>query len=171
MSSSFFSSTTGDHLSFTGFLDDILLDFPPQNVNSSVIVFSGSDDNNNNNSTPKTNTSSSGSNDGEKNLNPVDEQLRRRRKISNRESARRSRLRKQKHLETLRNRLSGYETGNRELMKRLMFVNHHGQIFRRENQRLRSESVMLQQKLCYLHQALLELHHHPLSASAWPCNY
>ncbi|KAI3669735.1 hypothetical protein L6452_41108 [Arctium lappa] len=162
--SSFFSTTT-----VTGFLDDILLHFPPQNddVNRPVFFSSGSD-----NSTPKINTSISGSDDGETNhseVNPIDEQRRRRRKISNREAARRSRLRKQKHLENLRNRLSRYENGSRELMKRLMFVNHHGQIFRRDNQRLRSESVMLQQKLCYLHQ-VLELHHHTLSASAWPCN-
>ncbi|KAI3798960.1 hypothetical protein L1987_34247 [Smallanthus sonchifolius] len=114
-----------------------------------VLSFSGSDD-----STPKTNISNSGSDDGSPVVvNPIDER-KRRRMISNRESARRSRMRKQKHLENLRNLVNRHKSGNRELMNRLRLALHHGQILGKENVRLRSESVMLRQKLWDLHQVI-----------------
>ncbi|XP_024993714.1 basic leucine zipper 4-like [Cynara cardunculus var. scolymus] len=141
--------------------------YPPQ---ESVFSFSGSDD-----STPKTNSSNSGSDDGEPEQNlpevdPIDER-KRRRMISNRESARRSRMRKQKHLENLRNQVNRHKTGNRELMNHLRFVSHHGQLVRQENERLRSESVMLRQKLGDIRQVLLVRQlQSQLFSSAWPCN-
>ncbi|KAI3699515.1 hypothetical protein L2E82_43890 [Cichorium intybus] len=122
-----------------------------------VFSFSGSD-----NSTPKTNSSDE--------ANVVDER-KRRRMISNRESARRSRMRKQKHLENMRNLSNRLKTNNRELMNRLRVVNLHGKIVREENQRLRSESVLLQEKLWGIRQVLLVRQlHHQLLPSAWPCN-
>ncbi|GJY55571.1 basic leucine zipper 4-like protein [Tanacetum coccineum] len=117
-----------------------------------VFSISGSDD-----STPKTNTSNSGSDEGSpvEVRNPVDDR-KRRRMISNRESARRSRMRKQKHLENLRNQVTRHKTGNRELMNRLRFISQHAQVMQQENERLRSESVMLKQKLWDIQQVLLE---------------
>ncbi|KAI3747835.1 hypothetical protein L6452_10517 [Arctium lappa] len=137
--------------------------YPPQ-VESVFSFSSGSDD-----STPKTNSSNSGSDEGEP-VDPIDER-KRRRMISNRESARRSRMRKQKHLENLRNQVNRHKAGNREIMNRLRFVSHHGQLVRQENERLRSESVMLRQKLWDIRQVLLvrQLQSQLLS-SAWPCN-
>ncbi|KAI3768244.1 hypothetical protein L2E82_18769 [Cichorium intybus] len=158
MSSSVFPST-GDHSFFTGYLDDIFSDFQPQ---SQLFFSSGSD-----NSTQKPNGSISGSDDGETNQWEVTlliDERRKKRKISNRESARRSRVRKQKHLENLKNQVTRYKTGNQELINRLRFVNHNGQMLQRENERLRSASVMLQQTLTNLHQLLVvpELHHQNL---------
>ncbi|KAL4577527.1 hypothetical protein LXL04_013636 [Taraxacum kok-saghyz] len=136
-----------------------------------VFSFSGSDD-----STPKTNSSNSGSDEGDVDpnrleVNLIDQERKRRRMISNRESARRSRMRKQKHLENLRNQVNRHKTANRELMNQLRFVSHHGQVLQQENERLRSESAMLRQKLWDMRQVLLvrQLQNQLLS-SAWPCN-
>ncbi|KAI3665636.1 hypothetical protein L6452_44265 [Arctium lappa] len=128
---------------------------------------SGSD-----NSTPKTNTSDDGATNPPEEHEAVVDERKRRRMISNRESARRSRMRKQKHLENLRNELNRFKTGNRELTNRLRFVNRHGQILREENRSLRSESVMLQQKLWEIRQVLIvgRRFNHQLIPSAWPCN-
>ncbi|KAG9151050.1 hypothetical protein Leryth_002627 [Lithospermum erythrorhizon] len=99
-----------------------------------------------------------------------------RRKVSNRESARRSRVRKQRHLENLRNKVTGLLMGNRELMNRLRSVTHHYQVARSENQRLRSESNVLRQRLWDIRQVLLvrELQHQlPVTNNltpSWPCN-
>ncbi|KAD7479347.1 hypothetical protein E3N88_02483 [Mikania micrantha] len=130
-----------------------------------VLSFSGSDD-----STPKTNSSSSGSDDGSLVvLNQTDER-KMRRMISNRESARRSRMRKQKHLENLRKLVSWHKSENRELMNRLRFALHQGRILGQENERLQSESVMLRQKLWDLDQVMLVSWQFPkeLLSSAWP---
>nr|XP_043634955.1 basic leucine zipper 4 [Erigeron canadensis] len=132
-----------------------------------VFSFSGSEE-----STPKTNSSNSGSDElGQvEEVNPIDER-KRRRMISNRESARRSRMRKQKHLENLRNQVNRHKTGNREIMNRLRFVSHHAQALRHENEQLRSESVMLRQKLWDIRQVLLVRQlQNQLIPSAWPCN-
>ncbi|KAI3704610.1 hypothetical protein L1987_74835 [Smallanthus sonchifolius] len=103
-------------------------------------------------------------------VNPIDDR-KQRRMISNRESARRSRMRKQKHLENLRNLVNRHKIGNREVMNRLRFVSRQEQTLRQENERLRSELGMLRQKLWDLHQVMLvwQLPNQLLS-SAWPCN-
>ena len=169
--------TAGDHLSGEpGFFQTAGFSFSPWDTQENpflsppqepVFSFSGSD-----NSTPKTNSSD----DGE--MNPAAEydvvmvdERKRRRMISNRESARRSRMRKQKHLENLRNQLNRFKTGNKELTNRLRVLNLHGQLLREENQSLRYESVMLQQKLWDIRQVLLVRQlHHQLIPSGWPCN-
>lgn len=151
--------TAGDHIPSDGFFGTGFTPWetdtqenpffsPPQEP---VISFSGSDDS----TPPKTNNSNSGSDDGSPVVvNPVDER-KRRRMISNRESARRSRMRKQKHLENLRNQVNRHKTGNRELMNRLRYISQHGQILRQENERLRLESIVLRRKLWDIHQVLL----------------
>ncbi|KAG6386801.1 hypothetical protein SASPL_151975 [Salvia splendens] len=72
----------------------------------------------------------------------VDERVRRRR-LSNRESARRSRMRKQKHLENLRNELNRLR-----LMNRVMLAVHQDQVVRGENEWLCSEATILRRRLC-----------------------
>ncbi|KAK1440667.1 hypothetical protein QVD17_06496 [Tagetes erecta] len=116
------------------------------------------------------NTSSSSSEGAPVVHNTIDER-KLRRMISNRESARRSRMRKQKHLENLRNHVNRHKSVNRELMNRLRFIIRHEQVLRQENERLRTESVMLRQKLWDLHQVMLvwQLPNQFLS-STLPCN-
>ncbi|KAH7523756.1 hypothetical protein FEM48_Zijuj06G0045800 [Ziziphus jujuba var. spinosa] len=70
-----------------------------------------------------------------------------RRKESNRESARRSRWRKKRHLENLTNQVNRLRLENRDLKNRLGLVAHHCHIAWRENDRLRSESFALCSRL------------------------
>ncbi|XP_042029268.1 bZIP transcription factor 11-like [Salvia splendens] len=79
----------------------------------------------------------------------------RRRMMSNRESARRSRMRKQKHLENLRNQANRLKVGNREQMNRLRFIVCQTRMFRGENERLRNEAVVLRQRLWDIRQVLV----------------
>ncbi|KAL3526911.1 hypothetical protein ACH5RR_011567 [Cinchona calisaya] len=134
------------------------------------ISTSGSDDLNQNNSSNKRCNSGS----DETTNPPVVDERKRRRMLSNRESARRSRMRKQKHLENLRNQVNRLRNGKRELMNRLSVVTHHCQVVRSDNDRLRSESVMLRQRLWDIRQVLLvrQLQQQlaTSAASAWPCN-
>ncbi|KAL7221704.1 hypothetical protein ACSBR1_023614 [Camellia fascicularis] len=119
------------------------------------------------------NNFSPGSDDPNPSLSPttsnIDER-KLRRMISNRESARRSRMRKQKHLENLRNQANRLRVGNRDLMNRLRLVTHHSQLIRAENNRLESESALLRQKLWALRQVLLVRELQQFTPSAWPCN-
>ncbi|KAJ0967706.1 hypothetical protein J5N97_024623 [Dioscorea zingiberensis] len=85
---------------------------------------------------------------------PVDER-RRRRMVSNRESARRSRIRKQRHLEGLRLQSARLRSENRELASRLAAVRHHCLFFRQDNHRLRSESTVLHRRLSEIRSFLL----------------
>ncbi|KZV57025.1 Basic leucine-zipper 5 [Dorcoceras hygrometricum] len=93
------------------------------------------------------------------------------RMISNRESARRSRMRKQKHLDNLRNQVNRLKVANRQTMNRLSLVVQQNQLVRRENEYLSSESAMLRQRLWDIRQVLLvrQLQQN-LNPSAWPCN-
>lgn len=80
-------------------------------------------------------------------------------------------MRKQKHLENLRNQVNRLRIGNRELVNRLRVVTHHCQLVRTDNDRLRSESVMLRQRLWDIRQVLLVRQlQQQLATSAWPCN-
>ncbi|XP_057469315.1 bZIP transcription factor 11-like [Actinidia eriantha] len=156
-----------------------LFPFPPQEpasfLQEPVLSHSGPDNSkpnpvtSNSSSNPDTNNSSPGSDDTNR-PGPLPTDRRLRRMISNRESARRSRMRKKKHLENLRNHLNRLRVGKRELNNRLHFLTHHSEIVRRQNQRLASEADMLRQRLWAIHQVLLvrELQH--VSPPAWPCN-
>ncbi|KAL1537053.1 basic leucine zipper 43-like [Salvia divinorum] len=85
----------------------------------------------------------------------VDDDRKRRRMMSNRESARRSRMRKQKHLENLRNQANRLKVGNREQMNRLRQIVCQTRMFRGENERLRNEAVVLRQRLWDIRQVLV----------------
>ncbi|KAA0036398.1 Ocs element-binding factor 1 [Cucumis melo var. makuwa] len=84
----------------------------------------------------------------------VDERKRRRME-SNRESARRSRLRKQKHLENLRNLVNKLKVENRELSNRLRFTIYEVNRVRTENDHLQTEHTILRRKLMCSRQLLI----------------
>lgn len=84
----------------------------------------------------------------------VDERKRRRME-SNRESARRSRMRKQKHLENLRNLVNKLRVENRELSNRLRFTVYHVNRVRTENDHLQTEHTILRRRLLYSRRVLI----------------
>ncbi|XP_058081318.1 basic leucine zipper 4-like [Magnolia sinica] len=106
------------------------------------------------NPSPNPAGSNSGSDEANRVPSPADER-KRRRMISNRESARRSRMRKQRHLEDLRNQVNRLRAENREASNRLGLVLHHYHAFRRENDRLLAESAGLRQRLLDIHRILV----------------
>ena len=130
-----------------------------------AISGSGSDEPNQNQNQTNLN---SGLDEPNQPVSIIDER-KKRRMISNRESARRSRVRKQKHLENLRNQVSRLRIENRELTNRLRFVLYHCHRVRTDNARLQSEYSMLRQKLSDIRQILLFNQLQQFS-SAWPCN-
>ncbi|EEF28805.1 basic leucine zipper 4 [Ricinus communis] len=119
--------------------------------------------------TPANSNSSSDQEPNQRTVASVIDERKRRRMISNRESARRSRMRKQKHLENLRNQVNRLRVENREMTNRLRFVLYHWQSVRRENDQLRSEHSMLRQKLSNIRQILMFRQLQQFT-SAWPCN-
>ncbi|KAJ8762462.1 hypothetical protein K2173_007901 [Erythroxylum novogranatense] len=94
-------------------------------------------------------SSFSGSEGSTRSVYSIDER-KRRRMISNRESARRSRRRKKTHLENLTERVNRLKEENRELKNRLGSVLNHGHLLWRVNDRLISESVALRARLSNL---------------------
>ncbi|XP_059458823.1 basic leucine zipper 43-like [Corylus avellana] len=138
-----------------------------------VISSSGSDDPDPNQTPNHVNSNSnSGSGSDEpkprRDVPPVDER-KRRRMISNRESARRSRMRKQKHLENLRNQVNRFRIENRDLSNRLRFFLYHWHHVQTENNQLRSESHVLRHKLFEISR-ILAFRRLQQSTTAWPCN-
>ncbi|CAH8376726.1 unnamed protein product [Eruca vesicaria subsp. sativa] len=79
------------------------------------------------------------------NVDPMDstDERRKKRKLSNRESAKRSRVKKQKHLEEMSIQLNQLKFENRELTNQLRYVYYHSQRINMENDRLRLEHRML----------------------------
>ncbi|KAI4330239.1 hypothetical protein MLD38_028538 [Melastoma candidum] len=106
----------------------------------------GSDDPNRDHDSPNSNSTISGDPPSPVPTAVVDER-KMRRMLSNRESARRSRMRKQKHLENLRNQVSRLKLENREIGNRLTLFLYHGRRLRFENDQLRSDNLKLRQKL------------------------
>ncbi|WMV18269.1 hypothetical protein MTR67_011654 [Solanum verrucosum] len=97
----------------------------------------------------------------------------RKRMISNRESARRSRIRKQTHLENLRNQSNRLKLENRDLTNRVQLVIGHYQLVERNNEMLRVESVLLRQRLEGIRDILItrQLQQQLYNSDfAWPCN-
>ncbi|XWS24082.1 hypothetical protein CRYUN_Cryun28dG0070400 [Craigia yunnanensis] len=95
----------------------------------------------------------SGSEGSSRALYSVDER-KKRRMVSNRESARRSRLRKKKHLENLNDQVNLLNIENQQLKNRLSLVINQCHVAWRENEQLRSESVALWAKLLDLYWTL-----------------
>ncbi|KAB2096732.1 hypothetical protein ES319_A01G126300v1 [Gossypium barbadense] len=77
-----------------------------------------------------------------------------RRKISNRESAKRSRWRKKRHLENLTSQVNRMNIENRRLKNRLHLVINQCHVVWGENEQLRSESFALWAKLLDLYWTL-----------------
>ncbi|PHU19587.1 hypothetical protein BC332_10738 [Capsicum chinense] len=75
--------------------------------------------------------------------------------ILNRESARQSRKRKQTHLVNLRNQSNRLKVKNRDLTNRVLMITGHCQLVRRENEMLRTESILLRQRLEGIREILL----------------
>ncbi|PKA65968.1 Ocs element-binding factor 1 [Apostasia shenzhenica] len=84
-----------------------------------------------------------------------DDQRRIRRMISNRESARRSRMRKQRHLEDLRSRVGWLRLENRALADRLAGASGQCAAFCQENGQLRLEAAALSRRLLEIRRILL----------------
>ncbi|XP_039023612.1 basic leucine zipper 4-like [Hibiscus syriacus] len=105
-------------------------------------------------------SSNSGSESSSRAVYSPDER-KQRRKISNRESARRSRLRKKRHLENLTDRVNRLNVENRQLKNRLSSVINQYHVVWLENERLRSESDALWSKLMDLY----------WTSSAMQCNH
>ncbi|KAL7245422.1 hypothetical protein ACSBR2_000703 [Camellia fascicularis] len=85
------------------------------------------------------------------------EERKRRRMISNRESARRCRWKKKRHLEDLTNQVNRLRLENRVLKNRFCLVSHHCLVAQRESDRLQTESLLLQQRLSGLYQILVAM--------------
>ncbi|ESQ31264.1 hypothetical protein EUTSA_v10005352mg, partial [Eutrema salsugineum] len=86
---------------------------------------------------------------------PDKDDRREKRKKSNRESARRSRMKQQKHLEDVRSQFHQLKRDNRELENQLRYAMHHCQHAKIEKDRLRLEHHILQEKLLNLRQVLV----------------
>ncbi|KAF2542370.1 hypothetical protein F2Q68_00028655 [Brassica cretica] len=74
---------------------------------------------------------------------------------SNRESARRSRMRRQSHIDNLRNQVNQLDLENRELGNRLRLVIYHLQQVNTDNNRLVTEQEMLRFRLSELRRILI----------------
>ncbi|XAR48439.1 hypothetical protein NMG60_11031261 [Bertholletia excelsa] len=83
------------------------------------------------------------------------EERKRRRMISNRESARRSRWKKKRRLEELTDQVNRLRLENRELKNRLCLVSHQCQVVSCETDWLLMESQKLQDRLAGLCQILI----------------
>ncbi|KAJ7966497.1 Basic-leucine zipper transcription factor [Quillaja saponaria] len=82
------------------------------------------------------------------------EDRKRKRMISNRESARRSRWRKKRHLEGLTDEVNRLGNENQELKNQLGMILHQVLVVSGENDRLRSEAISLLLRLSDLYQIL-----------------
>ncbi|GFP87569.1 protein abscisic acid-insensitive 5 [Phtheirospermum japonicum] len=82
------------------------------------------------------------------------EERKRRRMVSNRESARRSRVRKKRHLEDLTKEVNRLKLENRELKNCLCMLTRDCHLVQRDSNRLVSLSIFLHHKLTGLHQIL-----------------
>lgn len=148
--------------------------FSPTPLQGAVFTYSGSDNSNPSNISSRadsivTNRKRTSPDSGPDHP-PVIDERKRRRMVSNRESARRSRMRKQKHLDNLRNQVNRLKIENQDMLNGLRWVAHHSQLVRTDNERLRSELHMLRQKMWNLRQVLLARHiQEQLYSVAWPC--
>ncbi|KAF8109647.1 hypothetical protein N665_0094s0112, partial [Sinapis alba] len=111
---------------------------------------------------PKQLTAVANSDSGEQNDNrnkliqpEMTEERKRKRMESNRESARRSRMRKQSHIDNLRNQVNQLDLENRELGNRLRLVIYHLQQVNTDNNRLVTEQEMLRLRFSEMRRILI----------------
>ncbi|CAI0393469.1 unnamed protein product [Linum tenue] len=90
--------------------------------------------------------------------------------VSNRESARRSRWRKKRHLEKLTEQANRLNLENQELKYALGSTLSQCNVVWKANQRLRSESVVLRGRLTGLCRTLAAMHGHAVNYNGAP-NY
>ncbi|KAJ4914116.1 basic leucine-zipper 7 [Raphanus sativus] len=89
-------------------------------------------------------------------INPeMTDERKRKRMESNRESARRSRMRKQSHIDNLRNQVNQLDLENRELGNRLRLVIYHLQQVNTDNNRLVTEQEMLRLRFSEMRRILI----------------
>ncbi|XP_075515630.1 uncharacterized protein LOC142550287 [Primulina tabacum] len=157
--------------------------FLPQQSQEPVSSSSGSDTSNPDPLTQNSRSSNPIQNSASKHLSSVTsdqttllppsiiDERKRKRTQSNRESARRSRMRKQKHLENLGTQVNRQKRVNLELMNQLKLVVSQNEAVCRENEHLRLETVKLRQRLWDIRQVLLvrRLQHH-FNPFAWQNN-
>lgn len=98
--------------------------------------------------------SNSGSSEGSTRAVYSDDERKKRRMISNRESARRSRWRKKKQLEDLNEELNRSAVENQVLKKELNILLNQCYLLWRENEQLTSEYVALRTRLSNLYRIL-----------------
>lgn len=98
------------------------------------------------------------------------DECKRRRMASNRESARRSRIRKQQYLENLRDEVNRLRIVNRELANQLQVTSHQTHLLRTENDQLLSQFTLLRRTLIEM-KHIVRLRTLPRSSSnpTWPC--
>ncbi|MCO5567567.1 hypothetical protein L7F22_021261 [Adiantum nelumboides] len=101
---------------------------------------------------------------------PMVDDRKQRRMLSNRESARRSRLRKQQHLDELRSHVAQLRVQNSQMLSSFSLTSKHYAQVAEENRILRSEAINLSQRLQTLHDAMVSYQYpaelgHPLDVS------
>lgn len=84
----------------------------------------------------------------------VMDQRKQRRMLSNRESARRSRMRKQKHLDDLMNQVTQLKAENSQIMTRVNIATQHYAAMEAENSILRTQMMELTERLQSLNSVL-----------------
>ncbi|KAF3323937.1 G-box-binding factor 2 [Carex littledalei] len=89
----------------------------------------------------------SNDNTGQENAQTLEESRRLRRMKSNRESARRSRMRKRIHLEELKIQFDQLQAQNCDLRSQLGFVLNRYSLIRHENRRLQIEALLFKRRL------------------------
>lgn len=90
-----------------------------------------------------------------------------RRMISNRESARRSRMRKQRLLEDLRSAVDRLQGENRKLSDRLRSVRHVTHLFRADSDVLQAEATGLRSRLHLIRELIIYRQLQRMTSACW----
>ncbi|XVE94653.1 hypothetical protein REPUB_Repub02eG0027300 [Reevesia pubescens] len=116
----------------------------------------------NSNSSGSTQLQNSGS---EEDLHQLMDQRKRKRMESNRESARRSRMRKQKHLDDLVAQVTQLSKDNNQILTSINFTTQHYLNIEADNSVLRAQMIELSQRLDSLNEILNYLNNSPTTSN------